>query len=366
MNMNGRIYDPSIGRFFSPDNYVQAPDFTQGLNKYSYCLNNPLSYTDQSGEWFLADDAVVATAGFALGYLSCGLSTGDWGSKAVVSGGLGALTAWIGLNTCGASFAASGIQKSTWNFVGNMTANTISSLMLPSTKLQVNDNVTITMGPSYGFGTDGFAFGAYASATYTSCDLALTLGTGGRGTENVISCGLSYYDRTNGQYWTAAINSFIGNEPQTLWQIGWNKGDWSIAFDEDAFISGDKYRTAAAEIGYNKYTLGMILKTTDHSAETDASLPEEFRSKFASCNRRGLGAYLQGSRIYSSLYLGYRNGNNITRIGIDSPWVQDLFQNGTHNLINRLGSSSSYFKTDYGTKSKLYFYNGNYHPFSLY
>jgi RHS repeat-associated protein len=55
INMNGRLYDPVLGRFFSPDNYVQMPDNSQNFNRYSYCLNNPLKYTDPSGElWWLA------------------------------------------------------------------------------------------------------------------------------------------------------------------------------------------------------------------------------------------------------------------------------------------------------------------------
>ncbi len=62
INMNGRLYDPVLGRFFSPDNYVQLPDFTQSHNRYSYCLNNPLKYTDPSGELFGIDDAVIAFA----------------------------------------------------------------------------------------------------------------------------------------------------------------------------------------------------------------------------------------------------------------------------------------------------------------
>ncbi|HPA67985.1 MAG TPA: hypothetical protein PLA42_07665 [Tenuifilaceae bacterium] len=58
--MNGRMYAcpptggiPVLGRFLSPDSYVQAPDFTQSFNRYSYCLNNPLIYTDSDGEFFL-------------------------------------------------------------------------------------------------------------------------------------------------------------------------------------------------------------------------------------------------------------------------------------------------------------------------
>jgi len=50
INMNGRVYDPLVGQFLSPDNYVQAPYFTQGLNRYVYCLNNPLRCTDPTGE----------------------------------------------------------------------------------------------------------------------------------------------------------------------------------------------------------------------------------------------------------------------------------------------------------------------------
>ncbi len=63
INMNARLYDPALGRFLSPDPYVQSPDFSQNFNRYSYCLNNPLVYVDQNGEWFLIDDLVAAIVG---------------------------------------------------------------------------------------------------------------------------------------------------------------------------------------------------------------------------------------------------------------------------------------------------------------
>ncbi|AYQ56557.1 hypothetical protein MS2017_0835 [Bathymodiolus thermophilus thioautotrophic gill symbiont] len=53
IHMNGRVYDPSIGRFLSADPNIQAPYNTQSYNRYSYVLNNPLKYTDPSGFWFM-------------------------------------------------------------------------------------------------------------------------------------------------------------------------------------------------------------------------------------------------------------------------------------------------------------------------
>ena len=52
IHMNGRVYDPLIGRFLSPDPFVQMPAYSQSLNRYSYVLNNPLSLTDPSGYFF--------------------------------------------------------------------------------------------------------------------------------------------------------------------------------------------------------------------------------------------------------------------------------------------------------------------------
>lgn len=49
INMNGRMYDPYVGRFLSPDAIIQDAGNTQSLNAYSYCFNNPLKYTDPSG-----------------------------------------------------------------------------------------------------------------------------------------------------------------------------------------------------------------------------------------------------------------------------------------------------------------------------
>ena len=47
--MNGRMYDPLVGRMLSPDIVIQNPEYSQSYNRYSYCFNNPLRFTDPSG-----------------------------------------------------------------------------------------------------------------------------------------------------------------------------------------------------------------------------------------------------------------------------------------------------------------------------
>jgi RHS repeat-associated protein len=49
VHVNGRAYDPLLGRFLSVDPIIQFPSNSQSLNPYSYILNNPMAGTDPSG-----------------------------------------------------------------------------------------------------------------------------------------------------------------------------------------------------------------------------------------------------------------------------------------------------------------------------
>jgi RHS repeat-associated protein len=49
VHMNGRVYDPGLGRVLSADPIIQAPYMTQSYNRYTYVMNNPLALTDPSG-----------------------------------------------------------------------------------------------------------------------------------------------------------------------------------------------------------------------------------------------------------------------------------------------------------------------------
>ena len=81
IHMNARLYDPILGRFLSPDPYVQLPDFTQAMNRYGYCMNRPLCYVDENGEFFF---------GAFLGPIGALLDGMCWG--AVIGAGTSAAT----------------------------------------------------------------------------------------------------------------------------------------------------------------------------------------------------------------------------------------------------------------------------------
>jgi RHS repeat-associated protein len=92
INMNGRVYDPVIARFLSPDPYVQAPESSQNFNRYSYCLNNPLNYTDPSGEIIFTLATLIAapfTGGASLALLptAIGADIGMWQGGTLANGG---------------------------------------------------------------------------------------------------------------------------------------------------------------------------------------------------------------------------------------------------------------------------------------
>lgn len=105
INMNARLYDPVLGRFLSPDPYVQMPDFTQNFNRYSYCLNNPLKYVDKDGKilWFIPVIAAVVGGGVNL-VANWNNIEGFWDGLSTFAVGAGAAAATVCTAGAGAGF----------------------------------------------------------------------------------------------------------------------------------------------------------------------------------------------------------------------------------------------------------------------
>ncbi len=127
INMNGRMYDPVMSSFLSVDNYVQNPDFSQNFNRYAYCYNNPLKYTDPDGEWIqILIGAVIG----GVTNLACNWGRIDTFGEGLAYFGIGAAAGALGAATCGAAagvfgtvgFAGASLTGAAGGFASGFTA----------------------------------------------------------------------------------------------------------------------------------------------------------------------------------------------------------------------------------------------------
>lgn len=100
VHMNGRVYDPELGRFLQPDPMLDAG--IQGLNRYSYVLNNPLSLTDPTGYLSVGEFLRTAVA-VAITVYTGGWAAGVWGPTLTATQAFGVAVA--------GGFAAGAIQS---------------------------------------------------------------------------------------------------------------------------------------------------------------------------------------------------------------------------------------------------------------
>lgn len=89
IHMNGRVYDPVLGRFLSADPNIDGAEDAQGYNRYTYVGNNPLSFTDPTGHLKFWKEILGPIVQYVVAYYF-----GPWASAAVgatINGGKGAI-----------------------------------------------------------------------------------------------------------------------------------------------------------------------------------------------------------------------------------------------------------------------------------
>lgn len=178
INANGRIYEPATGRFLSPDNYVQAPDFSQSFNRYAYCWNNPLNLTDPSGEfaWFVPV-IIGAVVGAEIGgtWADHWVHWAPWnwsdqkkswtaaGIGAMAGAGAGLAFSWgltgLGVNVSKIYTGAAGTSATTLGWDIGMNAILTSNINMLSSWAQGRDVNEIALS-----GASGFIAGAIGGA----------------------------------------------------------------------------------------------------------------------------------------------------------------------------------------------------------
>ena len=368
INMNGRLYDPVIGRFFSPDSYVQNPNFSQNFNRYSYCMNNPLMFTDPDGEFILG----IVTSIAMIGYDLLTNNWGGWeksGKPALIAGIASAIAPVAGIT--GADLLKFGAKEVANKFFSeNISVN-------------VNfDNWSFSFSPGIGYSTlDGFNWGANLGVGVIgdNWDTFLGFGMGSNyiaygGGFSINEWGASYYST---HYGNVEGPDKISNS-QIVGGVSLNFGkDVSFRIENDflAFQGEDRWRSSAWELRIKKLTLGSTVYTNDPMGEAIAngiSISEATdmlgTNMSGKTNKHDKGAWKNGQVYSSPLWIGYRSGNNIFRMGYSHSIVQDK----TQNWVHRYGffylpfGYQNYYNKYYNFKEGYYGYSGYYNPFSLY
>jgi RHS repeat-associated protein len=215
IHMNGRIYDPKLGRFLQADPVIQAPGSLQSWNAYAYVFNNPLAYTDPTGMisigsllrtiaaivisyytggwaaslWsagnYAAAIAVVAVGGYSSGYVQTGSGKGgiagaysallffgagrlagtyDWskGAQATAHGVAGGIVAELQGGKFGHAFVRAGLSKavmanlpSTGNDWGDVAVVAIAGGTISSATGEKFANGAVTSAMQFAFNQMG-------------------------------------------------------------------------------------------------------------------------------------------------------------------------------------------------------------------
>ncbi len=351
IHMNGRMYDAQLGKFLSPDNFVQDPYNTQSFNRYSYVWNNPLSYNDISGEWFWAAALVGAVFGALAGasaYIGQAIQTGDWNiesfSLAVLGGAI------VGGITGG--FASYASCMSIGN-IASALAGGIVGAFLPSFNIPIGDwNISVSATVAFG---NSFGIGSSLSVGYSDGNWNFSAGIGhtsygnfngfGNGIELRKSILAAFDDGKTGftygtNFWTGK-NGMKGFKQQTG-IVGVRIGDFNIRYENDGSIGpagdgGDSFRSASLQLSINDYSMGFQLFTGYRNLDEEKLTPEGYKgtpgTNLKDSFGRNLpnGAVLEEGEPYrlGALSFGYKG----YRIGVNSEKVRHAIQNhAVHNF----------------------------------
>ncbi|MFN5665128.1 MAG: RHS repeat domain-containing protein, partial [Bacteroidota bacterium] len=151
INMNARLYDPYIARMLGPDKYVQDPANAQNYNRYSYCWNNPLKYTDPDGNLV-----------FGLPLLFWGIAAYTATSSAMIMTGHRPSQTFTVAATVAITVATAGITSSiaASGFLGNTSAIIFGSMVSSSTSFMTSggkSDLSVSFGvASYSFSRNEF------------------------------------------------------------------------------------------------------------------------------------------------------------------------------------------------------------------
>ncbi len=212
INMNGRLYDPVLCRMLSPDPFIQSPDNTQNYNRYSYCWNNPLKYTDPSGEIITWN---IGNGGGSLGFnltpfgipLGGGINIG-WGN-----GFSAGVYGEVGYRAGGTGFGKGATVSQSLDYNFNQADLSTTSSASAYTSFGAF-NAGVSYSKTYSFETKQWSNGNWSvsgglgvGTARSGLGLNVSYGSGGWG------YGMGgYHDKTAPSQYTKTIETEVTNE----------------------------------------------------------------------------------------------------------------------------------------------------------
>lgn len=354
INMNGRLYDPVIGRMLSPDNNIQATGYTQNYNRYSYAMNNPLKYNDPDGEFIL--EALVGI-----------------GVNAVINQIKGdpLLQGWAG--------AA---------FGGLMSASVISTIVgtasnhLPSFDINLGGGFGLSISPALAFGSGGVGLGANATLSYTDNNFSIGTSYGFTkfskfsamnttdvdtpihvsGWERRLGWGASW--QTDNILFSWGTTKFYGLFPQTTGFVTFGTPTVNFTFDNDVHSfglplgdNGDRHRSAGVTLQIGDVELGLLMFTGDpgyskRNIDTEAQYLDSKNGLYLTSEQGNPDSHRLGALFISMG--GYR-------LGVNSEGIRHKIQNQL--IHNSPFVGSPYFKV-LNIPSNVYGGRYNRNPFT--
>jgi len=238
IHMNGRVYDPLIGRFMNADPFIQSPGNLQSYNRYAYVMNNPLALTDPSGYFSLGsllrsiDDFrrdVITETGKAINTVLSPLPSSLQG---VAIAGVSVAVCGPGASACAAGMTAAVTGASAYG------AGASSSDALRAG--------AIAGGTAYAFSWAGDVYanganpmGGYAAHAAVGC--ASTVASGG-------NCAQGAAAGVFGKYATVTIGGYFNMPPGQF--NGYQMAATMVAGGVGSLIAGGKFENGAATAAF--------------------------------------------------------------------------------------------------------------------
>ena len=362
INMNGRLYDPILGRMLSPDNYIQAPDFTQNFNRYSYVLNNPLKYTDPSGESIM----LPYFAGvFLTNIISNALNGYDVSLKDEFNNSMNTV------NEFGSAFQFPIYQNDNISITAG--ADPFAAGVSANFNFQ-SGNFSGNVSAGWGLISKWFV---NASVQYSPGDFQFGIG-GGIGSNYKAWGGSATYKGWGGGFHRTYYGNAVGPDKQSNSQIVGGPTLYfnhnSITVENDTKFTGgdgnDRWRSGAMEVQVGDFVAGFYILQNDPASENNG---EDWSRNTKYTNGKPhpnpeFGGWQNGQTYRAPFYVGYRFGNRIERVGYSHRYVQQFFQNW---LIHRHGFGikegfNQHLYTNYDNMYEgLWGYSGWYNPYSI-